>query len=56
MRRVPAIVACVLSALVLAPSALADTSSRDLRVATTTKIDTLNPLPARSRPNTACGP
>jgi peptide/nickel transport system substrate-binding protein len=44
MRRVPAIVACLLSALVLAPAALADTHSRDLRVATTTKIDTLNPL------------
>ena len=36
--------ACLLSALVLAPAALADTHSRDLRVATTTKIDTLNPL------------
>lgn len=44
MRRVPAIAACVLAALVLAPSALADTRSHDLRVATTTKIDTLNPL------------
>ena len=44
MRRVPAIVACLLAALVLAPPALADTRSRDLRVATTTKIDTLNPL------------
>jgi peptide/nickel transport system substrate-binding protein len=44
MRRVPAIVACLLAALVLAPAALADTRSRDLRVATTTKIDTLNPL------------
>jgi peptide/nickel transport system substrate-binding protein len=44
MRRVPAIVAFVLAALVLAPPALADTRSRDLRVATTTKIDTLNPL------------
>ena len=44
MRRVPAIVACLLAALVLAPSALADSRSRDLRVATTTKIDTLNPL------------
>ena len=36
--------ACLLAALVLAPAALADTHSRDLRVATTTKIDTLNPL------------
>jgi peptide/nickel transport system substrate-binding protein len=44
MHRVPAIVAFLLAALVLAPSALADTRSRDLRVATTTKIDTLNPL------------
>jgi peptide/nickel transport system substrate-binding protein len=44
MRRVPAIVAFLLAALVLAPPALADTRSRDLRVATTTKIDTLNPL------------
>ena len=44
MRRVPAIVACLLAALVLAAPALADTRSRDLRVATTTKIDTLNPL------------
>ena len=44
MRRVPAIVACLLATLVLAPSALADTRSHDLRVATTTKIDTLNPL------------
>jgi peptide/nickel transport system substrate-binding protein len=44
MHRVPAIVACLLAALVLAPAALADTRSRDLRVATTTKIDTLNPL------------
>ena len=43
MRCVPATVACVLAALVLAPPALADTRSRDLRVATTTKIDTLNP-------------
>ena len=44
MRRVPAIVACLLAALLLATPALADTRSRDLRVATTTKIDTLNPL------------
>ena len=44
MRRVPAIVAGLLAALLLAPPALADTRSRDLRVATTTKIDTLNPL------------
>jgi peptide/nickel transport system substrate-binding protein len=44
MRRVPAIVACVLAALALAPPALAGSHSRDLRVATTTKIDTLNPL------------
>ena len=44
MRRVPAIVACLLAALVLAAPALADTRSRDLRVATTTKIETLNPL------------
>ena len=44
MRRVPAIVACLLAALVLAPTALADARSRDLRVATTTKIRTLNPL------------
>ena len=43
MRCVPATVACVLAALVLAPPALADTRSRDLRVATTQKIDTLNP-------------
>jgi peptide/nickel transport system substrate-binding protein len=44
MRRGPAIVACLLLALVLAAPALADTRSHDLRVATTTKIDTLNPL------------
>lgn len=44
MRRVPAIVACLLATLLLATTALADTRSRDLRVATTTKIDTLNPL------------
>ena len=44
MRRVPAIVACLLATLLLATPALADTRSRDLRVATTTKIDTLNPL------------
>jgi peptide/nickel transport system substrate-binding protein len=44
MRRGPAIVASLLAALVLAAPALADTRSRDLRVATTTKIDTLNPL------------
>ena len=44
MRRGPAIVACLLAALVLAVPAHADTRSRDLRVATTTKIDTLNPL------------
>jgi peptide/nickel transport system substrate-binding protein len=43
MRCVPATVACVLASLALAPPALADTRSRDLRVATTTKIDTLNP-------------
>jgi peptide/nickel transport system substrate-binding protein len=43
MRCVPATVACVLVSLALAPPALADTRSRDLRVATTTKIDTLNP-------------
>jgi peptide/nickel transport system substrate-binding protein len=44
MRRGPAIVASLLAALVLAAPATADTRSRDLRVATTTKIDTLNPL------------
>ncbi len=44
MRRVPAIVACLVATLLLAAPALADTRSRDLRVATTTKIDTLNPL------------
>jgi peptide/nickel transport system substrate-binding protein len=44
MRRGPAIVASLLAALVLAAPAMADTRSRDLRVATTTKIDTLNPL------------
>jgi peptide/nickel transport system substrate-binding protein len=44
MRRAPAIVACLLATLLLATPALADTRSRDLRVATTTKIDTLNPL------------
>jgi peptide/nickel transport system substrate-binding protein len=44
MRRVPAIVACLLATLLLAAPALADTRSRDLRVATTTKIETLNPL------------
>jgi peptide/nickel transport system substrate-binding protein len=44
MRRVPAIVAGLLAALLLATPALADTRSRDLRVATTTKIDTLNPM------------
>lgn len=48
MRRVPAIVAFILAALVLAPPALAGTRSRDLRVATTTKIDTLNPLTGTS--------
>jgi peptide/nickel transport system substrate-binding protein len=44
MRRVPAIVACLLGALVLASPAPADSRSGDLRVAATTKIDTLNPL------------
>jgi peptide/nickel transport system substrate-binding protein len=44
VRRGPAIVACLLATLLLAAPALADTRSRDLRVATTTKIDTLNPL------------
>ncbi len=44
MRRVPAIVACLAATLLLATPAPADTPSRDLRVATTTKIDTLNPL------------
>jgi ABC-type transport system substrate-binding protein len=44
MRRVPAIVACLLAALVLASPAPAKTRPGDLRVATTTKIDTLNPL------------
>jgi peptide/nickel transport system substrate-binding protein len=44
MRRVPAIVACLLATLLLAAPALAGAPSRDLRVATTTKIDTLNPL------------
>jgi peptide/nickel transport system substrate-binding protein len=44
MRRGPAIVACLLAVLALAVPAHAETRSRDLRVATTTKIDTLNPL------------
>ena len=44
MRRVPATVACLLALLVLAAPSLADTHSRDLRVATTTKIDSINPL------------
>jgi peptide/nickel transport system substrate-binding protein len=44
MRRAPATVACLLAALVLAAPASAETRSRDLRVATTAKIDTLNPL------------
>ncbi|MDX6619413.1 MAG: peptide/nickel transport system substrate-binding protein [Gaiellales bacterium] len=44
MRRGPAIVASLLVALALAGPAPADTRSRDLRVATTTKIRTLNPL------------
>jgi peptide/nickel transport system substrate-binding protein len=44
MRRVPATVACLLAMLVLASPALAETHSRDLRVATTTKIDSINPL------------
>jgi peptide/nickel transport system substrate-binding protein len=44
MRRVPVIFACLLTALVLASPALADTRTRDLRVATTTRIATLNPL------------
>jgi peptide/nickel transport system substrate-binding protein len=44
MRRVPATVACLLAMLVPAAPALADTHPRDLRVATTTKIDSLNPL------------
>ena len=44
MRRGPAIVTCLVLALVLAAPALADARSHDLRVATTTKIDTLNPL------------
>ena len=44
MRRVPAIVACLLATLLLAAPAFADNRSRDLRMATTTKIDTLNPL------------
>ncbi len=44
MRRVPATVACLLALLVFAVPALADTHSRDLRVATTTKIDSINPL------------
>ena len=44
MRRVPAIVACLLATFLLATPALADSRSSDLRVATTTKIDTLNPL------------
>ena len=44
MRRGPAIVACLLAVLAPAVPAHAETRSRDLRVATTTKIDTLNPL------------
>lgn len=44
MRRGPAIVACILLALVPAAPAFADTRPHDLRVATTTKIETLNPL------------
>jgi peptide/nickel transport system substrate-binding protein len=44
MRRVPAIAACLGAMLLLAAPALAGTRSRDLRVATTTKIATLNPL------------
>jgi peptide/nickel transport system substrate-binding protein len=44
MRRVPAIVASLCAMLVPAAPALADAPSRDLRVATTTKIATLNPL------------
>ena len=44
MRRVPAIVACLLATLLLAAPAFADNRSRDLRMATTTKIETLNPL------------
>ena len=44
MRRVPAIVACLVATLLLAAPALAGPRSRDLRVATTTKIATLNPL------------
>ena len=44
MRRVPAIVAGLLAALLLTTPALAGTHARDLRVATTTKIDTLNPM------------
>jgi peptide/nickel transport system substrate-binding protein len=44
MRRLPTIAASLLATLVLASPALADSHRRDLRVATTTKIDTLNPL------------
>jgi peptide/nickel transport system substrate-binding protein len=44
MRRAPATVACLLAMLVLTAPALADRHSRDLRVATTVKIDSLNPL------------
>ena len=44
MRRVPAIVACLVATLLLAAPATAGTRPRDLRVATTTKIATLNPL------------
>jgi peptide/nickel transport system substrate-binding protein len=44
MRRVPAIVACLVATLLLAAPALAGPRSRDLRVATSTKIATLNPL------------
>jgi peptide/nickel transport system substrate-binding protein len=44
MRRVPAIVACLLATALLASPALADNPSRDLRMATTAKIETLNPL------------
>ena len=44
MRRLSAIVACLLATLVLASPVPAETPSRALRVATTTKIDTLNPL------------
>lgn len=44
MRRLSVILACLLTALFLAAPAPAETRSRDLRVATTTRIGTLNPM------------